>query len=76
MKVCPFCGEKKIRYTDAHRICGACGVIQEKIGKGNHRKIPTKKLKKSQYRGQFKNLAMGNRRTALAPSIEALLRVK
>lgn len=73
---CHFCGKYELRYADTFRMCESCGMTQVKMGRGNHRKLKPGTLKKSQQRGQFKTRAMGNRRTALSPAIEALLRVK
>ncbi len=73
---CNFCGKYGLRYADIYRVCDACGVTQKTVGRGNRRKIKPGTLKKSQQRGKFKAVTMGNRRTVLAPVIEALLRVQ
>lgn len=73
---CYFCLQYKMRYTSTHRICDACGLRQKKAGRGNRRAMKPNALKTSRNRGKLKSGAFGNRRTALSPHIEALLKVK
>ena len=73
---CYFCLQNQMRYTETHRICDACGLRQQKVGRGNRRAMKPNALKTSRQRGKLKSVAFGNRRTALSPKIEALLRVK
>ena len=73
---CYFCLKYQLRYTATHRVCDACGLRQEKVGRGNHRGIKPDIFKKSRQRGSFQSPMMGNRRTTLAPTVEALLRIR
>jgi len=72
---CYFCLKYQLRYTATHRVCDACGLRQEKMGRGNRRKVKPEAFKTSRRRGFLRSPAIGNRRTSLAPTIEALLKV-
>lgn len=73
---CYFCLQNQMRYTEMHRICDACGLLQKKAGRGNRRAMKPNALKTSRNRGKIKSGAFCNRRTTLSPKIEALLKVR